>query len=319
MLQSLLKRLVQFVVVLVLGTFGTTALTLLIPGNPAYGYLGRYATKAAVAHFDSEYGFNQPIFVRYWHWLVAALHGNLGVSIQAQEPVVHLISQALPVTLELSLCSLVLSTILGVGLALASALRPGGVFDRITVAFSSLFYSLPPFVVAVFFVILFTTKLHLFPSLGWVPLSQSITGNVQHAALPILVLTVTGVTVPLRILRGDLEAVLNDAYIVSARARGLPEWYVLLRHAFRPASSSLVTLIGIAVGFFLAGSIVVETFFTLPGFGLLFSNALSGKDITVDQGLVVVIAVVYMTANLAVDLCLPLIDPRLRSATSAHA
>jgi len=314
-LRSVLTRLLQFLVVLVLVTFGTTALGSLLPGNPAYTVLGQYATQGAVHNFDHKYGFDQGLFPRYWHWLVNALQGNLGTSIQAQIPVTHMIRQAMPVTLEISLVSLVLSVVIGVGLALLCAFRPGGIFDRIVAGFSSVFYAIPAFVSAVFVVLIFSRKLGLFPPLGWVPLSQSIGGNISHAALPIITLTITGVTVPLRILRGDLAAVLNETYIVSARAKGLPEWYVLLRHAFRPASTSLLTIIGVVVGFALAGSIIVETFFTLPGFGLLFNNALSGKDIIVDQGLVVIIAVVYMVSNLIVDLCQPLVDPRLRAST----
>ena len=315
MLRSVTNRLGQFVVVLILVTFGTTALGEFLPGDPAYTVLGQYATKGAVRNFDHKYGFDRPLFSRYWHWLVNALHGNLGDSVQAQVPVVHLIKQALPVTAEIALSSLVLSVVIGVALALLCTLRPGGLFDRIVAGFSSVFYAIPAFVSAVFIVLIFSRKLGWFPPLGWVPLSQSIGGNIKHAALPVLTLTITGVTVPLRILRGDLAAVLNESYIVSARARGLPEWYVLLRHAFRPASTSLLTIIGVVVGFSLAGSIIVETFFTLPGFGLLFSNALSGKDIIVDQGLVVVIALIYMLSNLVVDLCQPLVDPRLRSST----
>lgn len=320
MLRALTNRLVQFVIVLVLVTFGTTALGDLLPGSPATTVLGEYASKDAIANFNHKYGFDQPLFERYWHWLTGALHGDLGESITAQIPVTDMIRKAFPVTLEISLSALILSLVLGIGLALLSALRPGGMFDRTVSWLSSGFYALPEFVSAVFIVLLFSTYLDVLPPLGWVPLSESVGGNITHAILPILTLTITGVTVPLRILRGDLAAVLNDTYIVSARARGLPEWYILLRHAFRPASSSLLTIIGVVVGFTLAGSIIVETFYTLPGFGMLFSAALSGKDIVVTQGLVVVVALIYMFANLVVDLCQPLVDPRLRSsATSARS
>lgn len=316
MLRSLTNRVGQYVAVLFLVTFGTIALGELLPGDPGYTVLGEYASKEAVANFNHEHGFDRPLLTRYWDWVTNALHGDLGISVQSQVPVLDLIKKAFPVTLQIGLSALILSLFFAVLLALVSALRPGGIVDRAVAAFSSMFYALPDFVAAVFIVLIFTTQLDLLPPLGWVPLSESISGNLYHAALPILTLTLSGITLPLRILRGDLAGVLNDTYIVAARARGLPEWYVLLRHAFRPASSSLLTIIGVLVGFKLAGSIIVETFYSLPGFGLLFANALSGKDIILTQGLVVIIAIVYMTSNLAVDLCQPIVDPRLRSANA---
>jgi peptide/nickel transport system permease protein len=267
MLRAFVQRMVQFVVVLFLVTFGTTELINLAPGSPCYIIIGADSTPAAIAACAKQYGYNRPVLDQYWQWLDHALHGNLGTSVQAQIPVVSVIKQALPISLEIAIFGFVGSMVLGVGLALVSALRPGGILDRFVTAISSLFIALPPIVSLPLFVYLFALKLHLFPPASWVSLSTSISGNLSHVALPAITLVVAATYLPLRLLRGDLAAVLSEDYITSARARGLPEWYVILRHAFRPASLSLLTISGVLFGFLIAGNIVIETFFTDPGVG----------------------------------------------------
>jgi peptide/nickel transport system permease protein len=314
--RTLINRLVQLVVVMILVTFATTALVNLIPGTPADLVLGGNPSVAAIKHFNHQYGYDRPILVQYWHWVVNALQGNLGVSIQSNTSVTSLIIKALPVSVEIAVLGFVLSLVIAVALALVAVIHPGGVLDRVIGAFSALFYSVPVYVSAVAFVYLLAVKTRLFPPVGWVPLSTSITGNLRHVALPVITLTVVLAALPLRVLRGDLSVVLNEDYVTSARARGIPEWYVLLRYAFRPASLSLLTIEGIVFGYLFAGNIIIETFYGTPGVGYLVSFAQAGKDIPIIQGVVVFVALVFMTVNLLVDLCYPLLDPRLRGSVA---
>jgi peptide/nickel transport system permease protein len=318
MARAFIKRLAQLIVVLVLVTFGTTALVNLIPGSPAYLVLGGFPSPSAVAHFNKEYGYDRPILVQYWHWVINALHGNLGVSIQSHVPVVSLIKMDFPISAEIAILAFIVSLVVGVSLALVSVIRPGGILDRVIGAFTALFCAVPAYVSGVVFVYIFSLKAHLFPPVGWVPLTSDLAGNLDHVALPVITLSVIGATLPLRVLRGDLGVVLNEDYVLSARARGIPEWYVLLRYAFRPASMSLLTVEGIFLGYLFAGNIIIETFFALPGVGYLVSFAEGGKDIPVVQGVVVFVAIVFVLVNLIVDLCYPILDPRLRTRSIEH-
>lgn len=305
-------RIGQMLAVLVVVSFGATALSSLVPGSAATLVLGPDASKAEVAQFNHQYGFDLPLFDRYWQWVVGVFHGNLGQSITAHASVASVIWQALPVTLEIAVLSMILSLVLSVGLALIAVMRPDGIVDRIITAISSALYSLPVFISAVILVLVVTEKWHLLPPEGWVPLNQGVGQNIMHAILPVLAVASTVTTLLLRVLRGDLVAVLESEYVASARASGLPEWYVLLRHAFRPAAMSLITVSGLVFGYLFGGSILVETFFVAPGLGFLVSQAEVGKDIPVVQGVTVVVAFAYVVINLVVDGLQTVLDPRLR-------
>jgi peptide/nickel transport system permease protein len=312
MLRLLRTKLLQVLPVLVVVSFATTALTDLIPGTPATLILGDYATPAAIAKTNHEYGFDQPTFERYWHWLTHALQGNLGRSITNNEPVAHLIGQYAPVTLELVVLALVVSLALAIPLSIASAARAERLFDRAVTALSSGLLSVPIFVTSVLIVYFLAVKTTLLPPNGWVSLSMSLTENLRHAVLPVAVLAIAILPLFTRVLRGDLVTVLQEDFIVTAQARGLPTWYILTRHALRPASLSLFTLTGLVIGYLFAGAIIVETFFGLPGLGLLVSQSVYSKDLPVVQGIVICVAVALLFVNICIDLSYALIDPRIR-------
>lgn len=317
-MRGIAGRLGQMIAVLILVSFGATALGSLVPGSAATLVLGPNASKAQIAQFNHTYGFDLPLFDRYWQWVVGVFHGNLGQSIEAHTSVASVILQALPVTLEIAILSMIVSLILAVGLAMIAVVRPEGVIDRIITAISSALYSIPVFISAVVLVLIITVKWHLLPPEGWVPLNQGIGQNILHAILPVVAVSSTVTTLLLRVLRGDLVAVLESEYIASARASGLPEWYVLLRHAFRPAAVALITVSGLVFGYLFGGSILVETFFVDPGLGFLVSQAEINKDIPVVQGVTIVVALAYVVINLIVDGLQTVLDPRLRRRTSVR-
>lgn len=309
----LLRRLRDIAGVLILVTFFTTSLVDLMPGSPAYAIYGSQLSPQFLANFNQEFGLDHPLIVRYWDWVWGALHGNLGISYVTHFTVASQVAQRLPVTAEIAVLSLLISLIIAVPVAMLSAIRQGKVIDRVTTGVSSVAQATPPFVTAVIFVYLFAVRARWFPSQGWVPLSADIGGNLLHAILPVATLVLVITPIFIRILRGDMVSILSENFVAVARSRGLPEWYVLLRHVLRPASASLITVAGISFGSLFGGSIIVESFFSLPGLGLLASQAVYNKDLPVLQGVVVCVAVVFVLVNSLVDLSYGLLDPRVRT------
>jgi peptide/nickel transport system permease protein len=313
MLRFLLLRLRDIALVLILVTFLTTSLVDFMPGSPALAIYGSQLSPQFLRNFNNEFGLDHTLIVRYWNWVWAALHGNLGVSYATHYTVASQLGQRLPVTAEIAVLSLVASLIIAVPIAMLSAVRQGKLIDRVATGISSVAQATPPFVSAVIFVYIFAVRARWLPSQGWVPLSQGIGENMLHAVLPVATLVLVVTPIFIRILRGDIVAILSENFVTVARSRGLPEWYVLLRHVLRPASASLITVAGIAFGALFGGSIIVENFFSLPGIGLLASQAVYNKDLPLLQGIVVCVAVVFVVINSLVDISYGLLDPRVRT------
>jgi peptide/nickel transport system permease protein len=313
MARFLLRRLLDIVLVLVLVTFFTTSLVNFIPGSPAFAIYGSALSPQFLANFNAQFGLNHPFLIRYGLWVWHALQGNLGLSYETHFTVASQIAQRLPVTAEIAVLALLVSLIIAIPVAMISAVRQGRAIDRVTTGVSSVAQATPPFVTAVIFVYLFAVKAGWFPSQGWVPLTQNVGQNLLHAILPVATLVLAITPIFIRVLRGDIVSILSENFVMVARSRGLPEWYVLLRHVLRPASASLITVAGISFGSLFGGSIIVETFFSLPGLGLLASQAVYNKDIPILQGVVVCVAVVFVIINSLVDLSYGLLDPRVRT------
>lgn len=308
------KKLVDAVIILFLVTAGTAGLTSLIPGSPAVLILGEFATPEAIAALNAQYGFDDPFWVRYWDWLQDALRGDLGDSIQSQQAVTHLLATRLPVTLEIAILTLVISLLIAVPLALVCAARADGRLDRIVTSVSSGLQSIPTFVGCVVLAELLAFQFKVFPTFGWVPISENFGKSLYHAALAVIVLVLSTTPLFLRVLRADLVTVLREDYVLAARARGMSDTYIMLRHALRPASLSLFTLTGLVFGYLVGGTIILENFFALPGIGQAVGTAVQGKDLPIVQGAVVVMALTYLVLNTLVDLGLMVIDPRSRGA-----
>lgn len=314
MLRFALSRLRDIVLVLLLVTFFTTSLVNLMPGSPAFAIYGSALTPQFLANFNQEFGLNHGLFVRYGLWLWHALQGNLGLSFQTHFSVASQIGARLPVTAEIAVLALLFSLLIAVPVAMLAATRPGKLADRLVTGASSVAQATPAFVAGVIFVYLFAVRARWFPSQGWVPLTQDVGQNLLHAILPVATLVLGISPIFIRILRGDIVSLLSENFVMVARSRGLPEWYILLRHVLRPASASLITVAGLSFGYLFGGSIIVESFYSLPGIGLLASQAVYNKDIPILQGVVVCVAVVFVIVNSLVDLSYGLLDPRVRTA-----
>ncbi len=301
----------------VLVVMGATMLTQwfleLAPGGVAATILGDAASPENVAALNQELGLDRPFFVRYFEWAGNVLHGDLGRSPIDNRSVWDAITTALPVTLELVLLATVMALALAVSTAFISARRPNGIVDRLFGGVTSAALSIPTFVLGPVLLYFLAVQNNIFPVTGWSPLSDGLAENLRTALLPAFCVALPEFAVFQRLFRGDLVATLDEDYIDAARARGIGEGRIMVRHAFRPASISLMTVTGISIGRLLGGTVIVESLFVLPGLGSLLQASIVKRDLIMVQGIVVFVAVAYVIVNLVVDLLYGVVDPRIRA------
>jgi peptide/nickel transport system permease protein len=298
-------------------TLGVTILTFwvinLIPGDPAQALLGPEATPDQVRAMDIQLGLDRPAYERYLDWLGGAIHGDLGTSLVNRQPVVPQLTGRLAVTGELLALTLAGALAIAVPVALGAARRPGGLFDRLTTIISVAGLSLANYVLALLLVLLFSVTLGMLPAIGFVPLSESVGRNLTSLILPAIALGFPLMCTYTRFLRADLvDQMQSQDYVVTAQAKGVHSWQVLVRHALRNSSYGLIALVGLNLGTLFGITVVIEQIFALPGIGQLLLQAINARDVVVIQAVVVVFAVVTVLGNLAADLLQAVLDPRIR-------
>jgi peptide/nickel transport system permease protein len=309
------QRLVHLVLVLLLVSIGTFMLLELTPGDPGIAILGLQSTKQAVQQVDHQLGMDRPVLTRYGHWLSGAVRGDLGKSfVPPGGTVAGRIKQALPISAELAILAELMALTVAIPVAVVSAYREGGTFDRIASGMSFGLFSVPTFVSGLVLALLFALEWHLLPRVEWVRLTstQGILANLSHAFLPALTLALPLMAADIRLLRTDLIQTLREDFVVVARAKGLSVRYVLFRHALRPSSFSLLTLAGVSLGGLIGGTALVEVIYGLPGVGQMLVTAVSDHDYALVQGTVLVVAVIYVLVNATVDVLYLVLDPRTR-------
>jgi peptide/nickel transport system permease protein len=306
-------KFVRLVVTLLLVTFFTTVLLSLVPGDPAQVMAGENADPTVIAAINKEYGFNKPVLERYVEWVGDALHGDLGTSYFTKQPVWDAIKERLPVTIELALLATTIALLCSVPLAIVCAKRPNSRVDRAIGAITYAQVSLPAFVLALLLVYFFAVQIEIFPVIGWVPLSDSVTENLKSAALPVISIAIGEMVALQRVLRADLVATTQEDYIALARAKGLSTRTIMWRHALKPSSFSLITLSGLSLARLLGGTVLVEQIFVLPGLGSLLISSINVKDFVTVQGTVAFIAIVFLIVNFLVDIMYGVLDPRTRA------
>jgi peptide/nickel transport system permease protein len=289
----------------------------LLPGDPTIAILGPSATEENVAKLRHELDLDKPLPVRYVTWLGHSVTGDLGKSYVSDQPTAEAIKQRLPVTLELLLLSQLLALLVAVPLAIFAATKPNGLLDRLSTSTAFGFLAVPNFMLGVLLIYVFAVRLRWFPATGYSRFSESPIENLRSMALPAFTLGVAELAVYLRLLRTDLIATLQEDFITMAQAKGLPRWQILLRHALRPSTFSLVTVAGLNLGRLIGGAFVVEYLFALPGIGSLAVESIFKRDYIVVQGTVLLVAVAYVLANFFVDLLYGFLDPRVRHARAA--
>lgn len=290
-------------------TFGLLSL---VPGDPAIAVIGQNnMTPELLEEVREELGLNDPLPLRYANWLGDAVTGDLGRSERLNQNVSDTLRERLPVTLEIMVLSLIFALTLAIPLGTIAAYRAGGRFDKILTATSFGLLSLPSFIFALALMVIFAVKLKWLPATGWVPLSESISGNLRVMVLPVLTVGMTEAAVYARVLRSDMLTVLKGDYIAFARSKGLSTTWVLVRHALRPASMSLMTIVGLQLGGAIAGTVVVEQIFALPGLGTMLFAAILTRDLVLIQGGILLVALSYVLMTFLVDIAYSLIDPRI--------
>jgi peptide/nickel transport system permease protein len=316
-LQLVGRRLLTAIPVLLGVTFLTFVVMNLIPGNPAQLILGVNASPGAVAKLDHQLGLDHPFWDRYWIWLDGLLHGNLGISYSNQQSVNTDIGQYLPTSCLLLLYALVVSLALGVIVAVIAARRPNGIIDRISLAVSMLGLSVAPYSLALVLIYVFSVRL------GWFPTISNTLGHDPLTALRALTLPAASIGFPLfaiytRLLRADIvEQMLREDYIVTAKAKGVSPWRVLVRHATRNSMFTLITLVALNLSTLVGATAIIEPIFSLPGIGSELINAINIHDLPLIEGIVTVFALVTVAGNLVADLLYTVLDPRIRYGRSA--
>lgn len=308
----LLRQLVRLVVVLFCVTLLTYTIVNILPGDVAIVILGNLATPQDIAGLRADLGLDRPMLVRYFDWLGSALSGDLGRSYRSGEPVVQAIIDRLPVSLQLMVMAQVIALGIAIPVALLSVRRPGGLFDRISASAAFGFLAMPNFMLGIVLIYLFSVTFDLLPATGFTPMSEGLWDNLESMILPSLTLGLIEWTVLMRVLRSDLLTTLKEDFILLARAKGLPQWRVLLQHALRPSSFTLITILGLNIGGLIGGAVIVEQIFALPGVGRLLLGGIFNRDLILVQGTVAFIAVGFVVINFLVDMLYAVLDPRVR-------
>lgn len=310
----LARQLLRLVVVLFCVTLLTYFIVNILPGDVAIVILGSLATPQDIAGLRADLGLDRPMLVRYFDWLGSALSGDLGRSYRNGEPVAQAIADRLPVSLQLMVMAQLIALGIAVPVALLSVRRPGGIFDRLSASAAFGFLAMPNFMLGIVLIYLFSVTLDLLPATGFTPMSESVWDNLVSMTLPALTLGLIEWTVLMRVLRSDLMTTLKEDFILLARAKGLPQWRVLLQHALRPSSFTLITVLGLNIGGLIGGAVIVEQIFALPGVGRLLLGGIFNRDLILVQGTVSFIAAGFVVINFLVDMLYAVLDPRVRYA-----
>jgi peptide/nickel transport system permease protein len=307
-----LRKLLRLIPVLLLVTAATFLLLNLLPGDVAIAILGNEATPAAIEQVRAELGLDQPLALRYLHWLAGFLQGDLGRSYITRVPILEQIVDRLPVTIELMLLSQGLALLLAIPAGILCAYKAGSRIDRLISSAALFLLAAPVFITAILLMFIFALKLRWLPSTGYVPLTVDPLRNLAHFALPALAIGLAEFPVLFGVLRADVIKTLQQDFIALARAKGLSPAFILVRHALRPSSFTLVTITGLQIAAAIAGALVVETIFGLPGVGRMLTGAVYNRDMMMVQGCVAIISVGYVLVNFAVDMIYAVLDPRIR-------
>jgi peptide/nickel transport system permease protein len=324
MAQYILKRLLQMIPTVLMITLVVFLMMQSIPGDPVVALLGEAYTEEEAVKVRAEYGLDKPILVQYVIWLGKLVQGDWGTSILSGRPVLKDVLIRLPVTLELVVLSMGVALLIAVPAGIIGALRRNTWADYTATSVAMVGVSVPEFFIGVLLLLVFSFGLGgLLPSSGWVYLpgtcptivcGSSIWGNVQHVLMPAFALGVGRAALLTRLLRASMLEVIRTEYVTTARAKGLAERPIVLKHALKNALIPTVTVMGLQIGFLIGGAIVVETLFAMPGLGSFGIEAIIGRDYQQVQGFALITAITFVVMNLLVDLTYTFLDPRIRYA-----
>jgi peptide/nickel transport system permease protein len=312
MARYVLYRLIQLLPLLVLASIGVWLMIYLIPGDPAIALLGSDATPEQLARARIAMGLDRPLLVQYGRWVGRVVRGDLGVSYLNGLPVTTMLAQRIPVTLQLTLASLVVALVIAVPLGIASAVRPRSWIARVVTGYNALAMAVPTFWLGILLVLCFGLWLRWLPTSGFVPVWQEPGRALRFMVLPAFTLGAYVSAVLARFTRAALLETLYQDYVRTARAKGLGERPVIGLHALRNALLPVVTVVGLQFGAFMGGAVITEALFDYPGLGRMLLQAIITRDYTVVQGTILFVVVAFVVINLVTDLAYALLDPRIR-------
>ena len=332
MLRFIVRRLLLLIPILL----GLSILVFLwiraLPGGPAQALLGERATEQAIEQIEHEYGLDKPIYVQYWRYLKTVLKGDFGQSVTTRRDVTEELRQKFPATVELAIAAMIFSTFFGIPLGFFAAKRYGGAFDHFSLVASLIGVSIPVFFLGIILKYVFAVQLGWLPTVGRIDVlidlehptnfyvidailagdPQALWDVIKHLILPAIALGSIPLAIIARITRAAVLDVQNEDYVRTARAKGMPPAVVDRRHVLRNAMLPIVTIIGLQVGFLLAGAVLTETVFAWPGIGTWLVDAIESRNYPVLQGGILFVALIFVVVNLLVDVSYAFLNPRIR-------
>jgi peptide/nickel transport system permease protein len=308
----ILRRIAGAIPVVLLVTLITFGLMRLIPGDVSAALAGVSATPAEREQIRHNLGLDQPVQVQLVRWYSDLLRGDLGRSLFLGKPVATATFERLPVTLSISAYSLVLTLLLGLGSGILAAMRQNSWVDQAAMIFAMIGISLPNFWIGLMMIVLFSVHLGWLPTGGYIPIEQDFVGWLRTATMPAVSLALLQVGLLARITRSTMLEVLRQDYVRTARAKGLPHYLVIGKHALANAMIPIVTVVGIIVSLLISGSVVTETVFSVPGVGQLLTSAILNRDYPMIQGALLFVTLLVVGINIAMDIAYAWLDPRVR-------
>jgi len=312
MLAFLGRRILIAIPTIILISIFVFGLQKLLPGDPVLAMAGEERDPEVLAYLREKYRLNDPIIVQYFHWIGNALRGDLGISLRTNQPVLELIGEKLPVTIQLAVMALIIAMVIGIPAGVLSAYHKGTWIDWLanTVALSGL--SVPNFWLGIMMILLVSVKLGWLPASGYRPLSEDFWLSIKTMLMPAFVLGTALAATLMRHTRSAMLGVLKSDYVRTARAKGVSERVVVVKHALRNALVPIVTVTTLLFGELLAGAVLTEQIFTIPGFGKLVVDAVFNRDYAVVQGIVLCTGIAFIAMNILADAAYRVLNPRMR-------
>jgi peptide/nickel transport system permease protein len=322
MREYIIKRLLQMIPTILIITLVVFVMMQAIPGDPIITLLGDAYDEADAEELRKEYGLDKPVMVQYLVWLGKLVQGDWGVSILSSREVLNDVLMRLPITVELVVLAMIVALVIAVPAGIIAAVRQNTWGDYTAMSTAMIGISVPDFFLGVLLLLVFSISMGGFlPSSGWVYLpgtcpsvvcEESVWGNLKHVIMPAIALGVGRAAILTRLLRASMLEIIRMEYVTTARAKGLKENWVILKHALKNALIPTVTIMGLQVGFLIGGAIVVETLFAIPGLGTYGINAIIARDYQQVQGFILLVAICFVMINFLVDLIYSFLDPRIR-------
>lgn len=308
----IVKRILSLIPVLFIVSLSIFAIIHITPGDPATVILGEEASPEQLKELRDELGLNQPVPQQYLNWLIGVIQGDFGDSYFMHQPVVKAIVEHLGPTFSLALIAQILSLIIAIPLGIIAAKKRGTMVDQGVMTVSLLGMSLPSFLLGLLLILLIGVSLRWLPVAGYAPLEKGFWEHIKYLIMPSIALGAIQAALIARMTRSSMLEVLNKDFIKTARSKGIHEFKIIFLHAFRNAFLPILTVIGQTFGTLIAGAVVTETIFNIPGLGQLVVNSVVRRDYPMIQGVVLFVTISYVFINLVIDILYGFIDPRVR-------